>query len=869
MKKVYVSSGLSGVSGSALPLEVHVRNGRIVRVTPFHFPENVKLYEIKTDRGVFTRPKKHVPAAFMLAYKERLHSPNRVKYPLKRVDWSSENRNPQNRGKSGFVRISWDEAVKIIVDEINRVKKAYGSTEPILVLADGHGQSGYLQTTHSWGHYFFDKLGSGWTQAVRNPDSWEGYYYGAKHVWGFNSSVGHIPQDAVWDDILQNCELVIFSGCDPETTVPGFSGQMGTYFCGYLKQAGIKIIGISPDLNYAEAVHADKWIPIRPNTDAALYLAIAHVWITEETYDKDYVKTHCVGFEEFRKYVLGEEDGKPKTPEWAEGVTGIPPRIIRALARIWAEKRTSLAVHYGGPKIRGFMSHIPARLEAYLLAMQGLGKPGRQFLRVIRTVPGLAFKMLPSIPQYLETFKEGLPPFPQAPTYVSSTPPEHVSTGARLHVIKTLIPEAIQNPPVYWYGRGSIFCPAEDQFRMYKYPPYEAHPGIRMIWNENCCMSVCWTHGYKMIDAFRDPKVEFIVAIHPWLENDALYADLVLPAQTIFEHEDLIVIHHSDTYGMFYQERCVDPVGESKSDYEIYRFVAEKLGIGRFFPPPEEMLRKAYERTLAGRRLSWEEFKKRAYYIYDAPSWEEWVKIKKETLGFDEHEGGMAWFYKEGKGLETPTGKIEFVSKGILENFPDDKERPPVAKWVDHEETANSLKANKYPFIAVSNHPRWRHHSICDDITWIREIPSCKVKSLDGYSYEPVWIHPTDAARKNIRNGDIVMVYNDRGAILCGAYITERIVPGAIQIAHGSRMDPISVEAKIDRGGSVNLICPLPSEKYKSGEPVRIPEMVVSGFLVDIAKVRFEDLIEKFPEAFARKLHPTIGPYYETWVKNK
>jgi len=859
-KMNYISAGLCGVSGSSLPSEVHVRNGKIIRILPFHFPENVRLYEIKTDKGVFTRPRKHVPWTYMLAFKKRAFSPNRVMYPLKRIDWNPENRNPQNRGKSGFVRISWEEALDIIANEIRRIKEVYGSTEPILVLADGHGQSGYLQTTHGWAHYLFDKLGTGWTISVRNPDSWEGYYYGAKHVWGFDESVGEPNQDAIWDDILQNCEMIIFSGCDPETTVPGFSGQMGTYFCDYLKKAGIKIVGVSPDMNYAIALHADKWIPVRPNTDAALYLAIAHVWITEKSYDEEYVRTHCIGFDEFKNYVLGKDDGTPKTPEWAEKICGTPSSAIKALARAWARKRTSLAVHYGGPKIRGFLSHLPARLEAYLLAMQGLGKPGRQFVRLIRTLPWLVFKKLPPIPQYPETLREGIPPQPPAPEYIGS-PPE-----GRPFILKTLIPEAILNPPVYWYGKNIIVCPSEDQFKVYRFPPYDGHPGIRAIWNENSCMTACWNYGYKMIEAMRSPKIEFVVSVTPWLENDALFSDIILPAQTIFEHEDLVVVHHSDTYGIFYQEKSIEPIGESKSDYEIYRLIAERLGIGEYFLQVEELLRKTYETTLASRKLPWEEFKKKKCYIYDAPTWEEWLKIKKNEMGFEKYEGGTAWFYKQGTGLGTPTGKIEFVSQRILKYSPEDEERPPLAKWVAHGESPLSQKAREYPFLVVSNHPRWRHHTIGDDITWLRELPSCKVRGPDGYLYEPVWIHPKDAAKRGIKNGDIVMVYNDRGAILCGAIVTERIIPGALQIAHGSRLDLISIEAKIDRGGCINLICPSPREKYKEGTPVKVPEMAVSGFLADIKKVDIEKLAKEFPEAFARKLHPDVGQYLETWV---
>ncbi|MEM3395664.1 MAG: molybdopterin-dependent oxidoreductase, partial [Nitrososphaerota archaeon] len=132
-------------------------------------------------------------------------------------------------------------------------------------------------------------------------------------------------------------------GCDSETTPNGHGpGPMASVATFWLKDAGKKIVAIAPDLNYAGVIHADKWIPVLPNTDVALHLAIAYVWITEGTYDKKYVETHTYGFDKFKAYVLGEEDGVPKTPKWAEQICGVPARTIKALARTWAKKKTSI-----------------------------------------------------------------------------------------------------------------------------------------------------------------------------------------------------------------------------------------------------------------------------------------------------------------------------------------------------------------------------------------------------------------------------------------------------------------------------------------------------------------------------------------------
>ncbi|MGC8543693.1 MAG: molybdopterin dinucleotide binding domain-containing protein, partial [Vulcanisaeta sp.] len=264
------------------------------------------------------------------------------------------------------------------------------------------------------------------------------------------------------------------------------------------------------------------------------------------------------------------------------------------------------------------------------------------------------------------------------------------------------------------------------------------------------------------------------------LENDVLFADLILPAQTVFEHEDLIAVQRSDLIALFYQERAIEPVDESKSDYEMHRLIALRLAekfngpkLASDFPPVEELMKKAYESTLAFKKfgISWDEFKKRKYIIYDCPTWEEWVEIKRQ-YGYEEHEGGLTWFWKRGEGLQTPSGKIEFVSQRILKYDPDNPERPPLAKWVIHMESPESPRSGKYPFIVISNHPRLRFHVQGDDIDWIREL--WKVRGPDGYLYEPCWINPRDAERRGLRNGDIALVYNERGGVLCAVVITER-----------------------------------------------------------------------------------------------
>lgn len=836
---VYVAHPASGLARSNFPMKCYIAGGRVVRCLPFHIPDDVRLYEIRTSRGSYSRSRKEVQMPLAYAWKRRIDSENRVRYPLLRVDWRNEDPKPENRGRTGYRRITWDEAINIIISVLRGIHGRYGTMEPVLVQADGHGQSGYMQSLHFWGHYLFDHihkdLGWGyWTQQIRNPDSWEGYYWGAKHVWGFDETLGEPYQDAVWDDVLENCEMVIFSGNDPESGGLGMSGSIASGMTKWLKKAGIKIIAISPDLNYGMAKYADKWIPLKPNTDSALYLAIAHVWITEGLYNTEYVATHCVGFDEFRNHVIGSDDGITKTPAWAEVITGIPARVIRALAREWSKRRTSISVYFGGPKIRGTISHLVSRLEAYLMAMQGIGSPGRQFLRT--GAPSFYKKEIAQVPRYPDVDRNGIP-LNQLIEYAIGKEPK-----SPVFIPRTLVDEAILNPPVEWTGSSAALADSEDQFKKYRFPVKGNSPGIKVIWNENGNQPVSWTYGRRWIDALRNEKIEFVLGIHPWLENDILYSDLILPAQTIFEHEDIIAVQRSDILAMFYQDQALEPVGESKSDYEIHRIIAMRLGLENAFPPHDQWLRKAYEEKLAFTRygIGWEDFKKRKYIIYDSPTWDEWIEIKREK-GYGKYEGGLSWFWKSGTGLQTPSGKIEFVSERIQKYTPDDKERPPVAKWVEHSELQSSSRATKYPLLVVANHPRLRFHSQGDDIDWMNEI--WKTRGPDGYLYEPCWINPAEAEKRGISNGDIVLAYNERGGVVFAATLTERIIEGTIYTEHGAKMDVYRTEDMvIDRGGNINFISPSPRQKYKSSEDIRIPEMNVSGFLVDVRKVNPSEL---------------------------
>ena len=861
-KTVVKGLSFNGVTEDGNTVQVDVQDGRIVRIRPFHFDwkHDVRPWTMEARGKVFEAGTKSLIPPFTLAYKNRVHSPNRVKQPLKRVDWDPNGapgssgpggRNPQNRGVSKYVPISWDEASELIAAEIRRIEKDYGLSA-VLLQQDGHAETKTVHAAHGCNRTLMSLLGE-YSVQTRNPDSWEGWYWGAKHVWGCEPVGKGAYQSNILPDIAEHTNMVIFAGCDPETTPWGWGGQTVSQLCYWFTELGIKQVYICPDVNYGAAVHADKWIPIRPNTDAALYLAIAYQWLQAGTYDEEYVDTHVVGFDKFKAYVLGEEDGVPKTPKWAEEKTTVPTRIIKALARVWASAPTSTAHANGGNMVRAPYATENARLEVCLLGMQGLGKPG---VHMWSTIEWGLFGVRGEGDPPLWSFG-GSVPVPRHLMYPSVTaanrglvnvadlPPQFIPKDK----IHEAINEATREKPLTWYGTTSCMELTENQFVKYKYP-VEGCSEIHMIWTDSPSLMTCWNDSNYLVRALRNPKIEFILAQHPWIENDCEFADLILPVTTKFENDDIGVDHYSAEFGtMYLDEKCIEPVGESKSDYEAVCAVAEKLGVLEEYTggkSVDDWIRFGFDTSGIDQLVTWDEFKEKGHFVIpNDPDWKE-------------HEIALRGFADdpEQNPLSTPTGKLEFYSQRLADHFPEDQERPPVPHWVErgpsHDERVSSERAKSYPLLCLSNHPRWRVHSQHDDMQWLREIETDKIVGPDGYAYQAAWIHPEDARVRGIKHRDVIKIFNERGGVLVGAYVTERVMRGVMSVDHGARYDPI-VPGELDRGGAINTITPRnTTSKNATG-------MVSGAFLIDVEPIDIDKLREEHPEAWSRPYHPASG----------
>ncbi|WDP92282.1 MAG: molybdopterin-dependent oxidoreductase [Desulfobacter sp.] len=825
---------------NAGPVSVYVKDGKVQRIRPLVADEkDFKPWVIEAGGEKYSPRKKFHIAPYVHGERRRLYSDERIKYPMKRVDFDPDGeRNPQNRGKSAYERISWDEAIDIIAKEISRVKDTYG----------GSAISGMTSSHHNWGIVGY-KMGPfarfmnmlEFTPVLDNPDSWEGWHWGATHTYGFYWRLGMPEPYDMLGDALQNAEMIVFWSNDPDSTRGTYTGQDSAMWRTWLKEKGVEMIVIDPFHNFTAAAMDCKWLAPRMGTDTALAMAIAHVWITEDLYDKEYVKNRTIGFDEFKPYVMGETDGTPKSPEWAEAESGIKARVIRTLARKWAAKRTILSGGSRGGEggaCRTAFGTEWARMMVLLQAMQGLGKPGRS---IWGTTMGAPSDVDIWFPAYADL--EGR---------VSTTSIANKLPGnpTKQRLWRLTLPDAVLDPPVSWYGEGFCGQSLDQQFKHFEYP-MEGYSEIKMFYRYGGSFMGTMSDTSKWVRMYQSPKLEFVINQDCWYNSETRMADIILPACTNFERDDVgewgacggYTCHASSGCNfriVVRQQKCLEPMWESKSDFEIFTLIADKLGKKEEFTDGKtelEWVKAFFDHSDLPKVVDWETFNKKGYHI---------INIKEDY----KPTPALRWF-AEGRECDTPdpnnkkrgtdkadelgtySGKIEFASESLRQHFPDDEERPVSPKYIPSFEGHRSDIFKKYSLQLLSPHPRFSFHCHYDKHTdWLDDIPVHRIKK-DGYAWWPARIHPSDAAARDIKNGDIVRLYNDRGGVLCCAVVTERVKPGVIHsYASSAKYDPLipgDADAP-DKGGCVNILTPSRMVSQNA------PGMTPNSCLIEIEK---------------------------------
>jgi len=744
---------------------------------------------------------------------------------MKRVDWDPNGeRNTANRGKSGYERISWEEALELVSSEIKRVQTTYGN----------HALTGMTSSHHNWGTFgyrfgpferFVNMLDS--TRIVQNPDSWEGWIWGAAHMWGNYWRLGILGNEGLLIDFMRNSTMMVMWSADPDSTRAGYNGQDAHLWREWIKDTGIPTVVIDPFYNYTAAHMDSTWISPLPGTDCAIAAAIAYIWLIDDTYDKWFIENRTIGFEKFKDYILGVEDGVPKTPEWAEQESTVPARIITALARKWAKEKVMLNAGMRGcmgGACRTAYGHEWTRFMIALQSMQGLGKPGVNFWGTNTGAPTNRDIFFPGYSDVDGHIGEA--------SYADNkfTP---ATNKTKQFLMRLSVPDAVLNGRDEWFGEGMSVKSLEQQFVKHIYP---IEGEVHMFYRYGGSHFGTMTNTNKWAEMYRSPKLECVVNQDCWTSGESQFADIILPACTQLEREDIAEWAAAGGYtpgsesGLNWrvivrEQKCIEPLGESKSDYEILRLISAKLGKEELFTEGKSEVDWIKQLFMASdlhkqNLISWDEFDRKGYFLVPPPAEQADVPIE------------LQW-YREGRPcdvmepanpkkdtdkaheLGTYSGKIEFESQSIITHAQPDDERLPVPRYIPSWEGTRSELYKTYPLQLVCPHPRFTYHTHYDTRScWLDEIPGHR-QYKEGYAYWTVRISYEDAQERGIQGGDLVELYNDRGRVICCASLTNRLKKGVIH-SYGScaKYDPLMpATGAPDKGGCVNL---LTNDRYVS-----------------------------------------------------
>lgn len=662
-----------------------------------------------------------------------LDGPTRITTPMVRLSWheNGPGSHPEKRGSDPFVSVTWDEAEQLVAAELTRVIKTHGN-EAIYGGSYGWASAGRFHHAQSQLHRFLNCIG-GYTKSV-NTYSFASAEVVVPHViGGFRNYVYRADS---WPSIADNTELfVAFGG------VPLKNGQISQGGVGRHCQrdglkaaaaAGVKFVNISPmRSDVLESVNAE-WLAPRPSTDTALMLAIAHTLLTEGLAAHDFLDRYTVGFDKFAKYLTGERDGIVKDADWASKISEISADEIRALTRRMAASRTMISIAWSLTRQdHGEQTFWAAITLAAMLGQIGL--PGGGI--------GFGYSAVNSI-------GSGVTSIPAAALPQGENP------------VQTFIPVARISDMLLNAG-GPFDYNGETH----------TYPDIRLVY---------WAGGNpfhhhqdlnRMLEAWQKPET---IISHEWCWNAlAKRSDIVLPCTTALERSD-IAMGPGDQF-IVNMTQAKDPAGDARNDYDILRGIGRQMGVEGAFSEgrdAEGWIRWLYDLT---RQRS-------AERQIELPSLEDLRQDQFFEIKSDKPRRALLQDFRDdpdAKPLRTPSGKIEIYSETIAGFDYDDC--PGHAAWIEPVEWlgANDIK---FPLHLISNQPATKLHSQLDHGS---HSASAKINGR-----EPICLHPDDAEARGIESGQVVRVFNDRGACLCSAVIADDVRPGVVQMSTGAWFDP-------------------------------------------------------------------------------
>lgn len=737
-----------------------VENGKISEVLPFEHD---------------CRPSPNLKGIAELPYCQ-----SRIRYPMVRESYLKDGiKSRHNRGNDKWVRVTWEEAVELVASELKHVYSNFG---PSAVFGNSYGwkSTGNVNAANTLLRRFLNLCG-GYVPCVNSYST-----AAISTILPYVVGSGDL-ESTNWEEVLRHSQRVILWGADPLITndIDWCTTLHNAYpYFEKLKQCGIKTIDINPVRTETGAFLNSEWIAPKPGTDCALMLGLMYELENSGRTDSEFLKRCTFGFEQFKSYLFGKSDGTPKTPEWAAKITGLSTQKIRSLAHELSDNRTMIMMGWGIQRIE--FGEQPHWMGITLASMLGqIGLPGGGIGTNYHYSSGGCTPCIgPFVPSIASRVDPVLP--------IKESPYGYIPVAR--------FADCFLNPGKTIFHNGRQIT----------------YPKVRVV---------LWAGGNpfahqpqtnRLVEAWKQPET-IVVTDYLWTAT-ARQADIVLPSQTVFEHNDISGIGTYTNDGIVANKKVIEPLFESKSDYEIFSLLAEKMGcLNEFTCGLDEFgwIKQIYNSCadrgaqMGMRFPSFDEFWQKGYLLYPKD------ESLKSYVSFKEFRENPEAF-----PLKTESGKIQLFSPKIASYGY--KDCLGHAAYFEPTESLNRI--NNYPLALMTTKSPMRLHSQLDGT--IADIS----KKIQGR--EPVWIHPENAKSRRIKNGDVVLVKNDRGSLLAGAVVSDKIRKDVVLIRHGAWFDPV-VQADgsvLDvHGNSNTLTQDIPTSNLACGN-------VASSALVEVQK---------------------------------
>lgn len=708
------------------------------------------------------------PTDMINGVKGLVYNPSRVRYPMVRLDFllKGHKSDTSQRGDFRFVRVTWDKALTLFKDSLDEVQTQYGPSglhagqTGWRATGQLHSSTSHMQRAVGMHGNFVKKIGDYSTGAGQTILP---YILGSTEVYAQGTS---------WPLILEQSKTIILWSNDPYKNLQvGWNAETHESFA-YLaelkekvKQGKIRVISIDPVVTKTQKYLGCEQLYVNPQTDVALMLGIAHEMITSKLHDEKFIEGYSLGFDRFVPYILGESDSVAKTPEWASKITGVSPEIIRDLAKVMTKGRTQIMMGWCIQRQQhGEQPYWMAAVLATMIGQIGLPGGGISYGHHYSSigVPSSGAAAPGAFPRNLD---EG-----QKPLFDSN---DFKGASSTIPIARWI--DAILEPGKTIDANGAKVT----------------YPDIKMmVFSGNNP----WSHHQdrnKMKQAFQ--KLECVVTVDINWTATCRFSDIVLPACTTFERNDIDVYGSYANRGVLAMQKMVEPLFDSLSDFDIFTRFAKIMG-------------KETEYTRGMSEFDWikklyNDCKADNAGKFDMPNFDTFWK-----QGYVHFGEGQPWTRHadfrddpEMNPLGTPSGLIEIFSRKIAQFNYDDCPGHPT--WIEKSERSHGGPgSDKYPMWMQSCHPDKRLHSQMCESQQYRETYTVQGR-------EPVYLNPTDAKQRGIKDGDVVRVFNDRGQLLAGAVVSDSFPSGVIRIHEGAWYGPVGKDGSKQGGSEIGALC--------------------------------------------------------------